>query len=161
MSYNNLIDSMLQEIDDSIENINVPEINVGIDKDDILSLEELSKTPNADLEHYLEVYGGYKSYLETQLAIVESKKGIIKSNFEELLAKELYQLSTQYTKRPTKEFLRGEALTKNKDLNDLRNELTKIESLYYRVAGLKDSYATAFFTVSRIITLREATRDQV
>ena len=153
---------MLQEVDDYLDmTINIPELRINSDNRDILSMDELSHTPNLELERYLEVYGSYKSYLETQLAIVEAKKGIIKSNFEESLAKELYRLSTGYDKRPTKEFLRGEALTKNQDLSDLRDELTKIEALCHRISGLKDSYATAFFTVSRIITLREATRDQV
>ena len=64
-------------------------------------------------------------------------------------------------KKPTKESIRGEALNGNKDLNNLRKELTESEALSTRIKGLRDAYVSQYAAVSRVIALRATVPDQV
>ena len=163
---NEFVSQIKNEINTYMDDINIPTLSIADNYEDILTPEDvpiskISSATNLDLERYLEVYGGFKSYVEVQLGMAESEMKLLEGAFEEGLAKEMYSLSQHYAKRPTKEFIRGEALQRSIKLETLRKEHLKAEAVYTRLLGLHKAYTTAFQTVSRLVALREASKDQI
>ena len=131
----------------------------GIDEH-FYSLANVSNATNAQLEEYLEIYGGIKSYLEHEISLLEAKQVIFKSVYEDSMTIIVYEL-TKDSKRPVKDYLRGEALRNNGKLMDLRDNLLETNAECIRVKGLLNSYSSAFTTISRIVTVRSTSKDQV
>ena len=162
-SSNTSPDSILTQVEDYVsKNVRVPELGVNESNfSDDIDLSYVSNCTNDQLEEYLSLYGSYKSWLETQLSRAEARRGLLRGMFEDTLSKEQYSLSLQYDKRQTKDFLRGEAMLNNKYLDDLHNDLLESDALCVRIGGMKDSYSSAFATVSRVVSLRISGREQV
>ena len=57
-------------------------------------------------------------------------------------------------KKPTREELRGEILTKYETLRDLKKDLIGQQALLKKMQGLLNTYTTAYNTVSRVVALR-------
>lgn len=156
-------DGVLRRVDEYIsKNVDVPNLSIDTSEfgDDIL-VSNVSNCTNEQLEEYLSLYGSYKSFLEAQLSRAEARRGLLRGMFEDTLSKEQYNLSLQYDKRQTKDFLRGEAMLNNKQLDELYGNLLEADALCVRIGGMKDSYSSAFATVSRVVSLRISGREQV
>lgn len=144
----------LERIDAEVKEINVPEFKMPTLKELDLDISNLGERTNEELEEMLAVYGGYMAYLEGQLSSVESKNGLLESTFEEAMSKMMYKLQSQKDKKIVKESLRGEALSVNSQLNQLRKDSIESEALYIRVLGLRNGYKAIYNTISRIVALR-------
>ena len=107
---------------------------------------------------FLVVYGGYKAYLEAQLADCDAKRSAIDAAFDEGLATAMYKLNTEREvlgkRKPTKDEVRGEALDTYPQLRELRREGIEQNALYKKLAGLFNAYKAAYDAVSRVVTLR-------
>lgn len=156
---------ILDNVEKYVKEVAVPNLKMEAGDRTDIDLDDLSSATNEQLEQYLAVFGGYKSYLESQLSVIESKKGVLEAGFEEGLNKMYYQMEQKYHdyvgRKPNKEALRGEALAENSQLKNIRQELIEAEAIYNRVRGLRDAYNSAFNTVSRIVALRASGKDQV
>ena len=151
---------ILNKVDAQVKDLQVPDIEIKL-RDKHVALSDLTNCPNAELETLLSYYGGYKSYVEGQLAYAESRRGVIESTFEEGLAKALFEVQQKYEKKPIKEALRGECLQTYPELKVARMELIEVEALCSRLRGMREAYKSAFDTVSRIVALRTASREQI
>ena len=148
-----------------LRDVSVPNLNIEIAERQDIQLGDLNKATNEQLEEYLSVFGGYRAYLESQLSVIEARKGVLEAGFEEGLNKAFYYLSQKYAdhagRKPTKEAMRGEAIAENPQLRKARQDLIEVGAIYTRVKGLRDAYLSAFTVVSRIVSLRSSSRDQV
>ena len=161
-------DKTIESVEQEVIEMQVPALEIDIDTIErpSLKLEDLNKCTNLELEEYLAMFGAYRAYLEAQLSLVEARRGILESSFEEGLNKMYYTLEQKYRsangRKPVKESLRGEALASNPNLGNLRKELIQTDALYIRTLGLRNAYKIMWDTVSRVIALRtSAGRDQV
>ena len=57
-------------------------------------------------------------------------------------------------KKPTREELRGEILSKFKSLKEQRQALIDLQAQLKKITGLLNTYTTAYNTVSRVVALR-------
>lgn len=144
----------LERIENEVKEINVPEIKMPTLKELDLDISDLGERTNEELEEMLAVYGGYMAYLESQLSYVESKKGLLESTFEESMSRMMFGLQSQKDKKAVKESLRGEALSVNSKLNQLRKDSIEAEALFVRVLGLRNSYKAIYGAISRVVALR-------
>lgn len=153
------IDIAMKKVEEYMKDINVPEVSQPKTSGKIGSLSDLNNSTDEQLEELLLLYGGYRAYLESNLAYLDSKRGLLESSFEEGLAKMMFTLQKDREKRVAKEMLRGEALVLNPQLKKARQQLIETEAIYARIRGLKEAYRAAFDTVSRVVTLRTANRN--
>lgn len=154
---------VLEKIDVQIDELGVPELVVNLEipaEKRKIEFSDINNHTNQQLEQYLTMYGGFKAYLETQLAYYEAKQGVLEATYEEALAKMLYTLSQKYEKKPTKEVLHGEAIASSPQLKKLRQDLIEVEAMCRRVQGLRDSYRAVYDTVSRVVALRISSRTE-
>ena len=104
------------------------------------------------------MYGGYKAYLETKIADIESKVGALQAAFNEGYSTALFRVVKQYEetdrKKPTKDELKGEVMDSYETLRELKKDLIEQEATLKKTEGLLNTYTTAYNTVSRIVTLR-------
>jgi len=153
------IKTAMKVVDDYMEDVNVPNFPQPKKQENVTSLEELINSTDEQLQHMLTVYGGYRAYLEAELAYIDSKRGMLESTFEEGLNRMIYVLQSQKDKKATKEFLRGEALATNPQLKKVRQDLIETEAIYARVKGLRDAYKASWETVSRVVAIRLSNRN--
>jgi len=141
-----------------IEELSVPLFGKDITKEYQLNFSNLMNEDNRKLEEYLTAYGGYKAYLETQLADISSKKNALEAAFDEGYATAIFRLAEEREeegkKKLTREEVRGAAMSKYDQLKELRREVIEQEVVHTRVAGLLSAYKAAYDAVSRIVTLR-------
>lgn len=161
-------ESVIQQADEFVRKLSVPFIIVNSDSD--MSLKEvdgtqLYKCTNDQLQEYLSLFGGYRAYLDAELAKVEARRKVLEMMFDEGLSKTLYELTMQYRqedgRKPTKEALRGESLSKNNVLKRTRQEMIQSEALVIRIVGLRDSIKCLYDTVSRLVTLRALDKEVI
>ena len=60
----------------------------------------------------------------------------------------------QEKKKPTREELRGEIISRFESLRELKRDLIEQQALLKKMSGLLNTYTTAYNTVSRIVALR-------
>ena len=111
-----------------------------------------------ELEDFLTMYGGYKAYMETKVSDVEATVGAYDAAFNEGYNTALYKVVKEYEseglKKPTREELRGEILTRFDSLREQKQELINQQAILKRMMGLLNTYTTAYNTVSRVVALR-------
>ena len=147
------IDNLKKQVNDYIiKHIDIPTIDELEDEYDIFGL---SKATNDQLKEYLEMYGGYKSYLESRMAQVESMLGMYRSQLDVAMNHKVSELSKEYKTRPTKELIQGRAMSESQEIQDFNRDVTLLNAIFVRVRGMKESYTTAYNTVSRVVALRE------
>ena len=141
-----------------LDELSIPIFGKDITQEYELNFSNLMNEDNRKLEDYLTAYGGYKAYLETQLADVSSKKNAIEAAFDEGYATAIFRLAEEREeegkKKLTREEVRGAAMSKFEQLRELRREVIEQEIVHTRVAGLLSAYKAAYDAVSRIVTLR-------
>ena len=141
-----------------IDDLSKPIFGKDITKEYELNFSNLMNEDNRKLEEYLTAYGGYKAYLETQLADVSSKKNALEAAFDEGFATAIFRLAEEREeegkKKLTREEVRGAAMSKYEQLRELRREVIEQEIVHTRISGLLSAYKAAYDAVSRIVTLR-------
>ena len=154
------INELKKQVEDYIEKyVDIPKVEE-LDEED-MSLFGLSSATNEQLKEYLEFYGAYKSYLESKLAIIESNMGMLRSMLDNKMDRKMDLLSREAAKRVTKDFARGRAMNEDEEIQNLSNEVNLLSAIFTRVRGMKDSYTTAYNTVSRMVTLKENSKEQI
>ena len=147
-----------------IDDLTVPPLTKEITKDYQLNFTNLMNEDNRKLEEYLTAYGGYKAYLETQLADISSKKNALEAAFDEGYATAIFRLAEEREeegkKKLTREEVRGAAMA-TYELKELRREVIEQEIVYTRAGGLLSAYKAAYDAVSRIVTLRTYGTDNI
>ena len=104
------------------------------------------------------MYGGYKAYMETVVSDYEAIVGAYDAAFNEGYNTALYKVVKEYEaeglKKPTREELRGEIITRFNSLKEQKRELINQKAILERMQGLLNTYTTAYQTVSRVVALR-------
>ena len=70
-------DDLIERVENYVDRLDVPEFSIEKLIREIIPLENLQDLTNKELEEQLSFFGGYKSYLEAQLGIVEAKSGAL------------------------------------------------------------------------------------
>ena len=147
--------AVLRRVDSYFEQLELPQLEADLEAPKIIAISDLEDCTNKDLENYLLLFGGFRSYLDTKLASVESRKTILEASFEEGLNRMLYILEEKYgdegRRRPNKESLRGEAIASNSSLKRTRQELIEEEGMYVRLSGIRNAYKSMYDAVSRVV----------
>jgi len=148
----------LKQADAVIDDLGIPTFNFSLESAPKLDFANLMNADNKEIESFLVLYGGYKAYLESQLADCDAKRSALDAAFDEGLATAMYKLNTEREisgkRKPTKDEVRGEALDKYPQLRELRRESIEQNSLYKKLAGLFNTYKAAYDAVSRVVALR-------
>jgi len=104
------------------------------------------------------MYGGYKAYLETELADQDALMWALEASFVEDYSIAHYKVAKVYEelsiRKPTKEELRGEVLTKFPAILAAKQEIIDAQVKLKKISGLLNSHTTAYNTVSRVVALR-------
>ena len=147
----------LAQIDVLIDELGVPKFNFDLESVPILEFSDLMNSDNSEIEKFLVLYGGYKAYLESQLADCDAKRSALEAAFDEGLATAMYKLNSERettSRKPTKDEVRGEALAKYSQLRELRREVIEQDSFHKKHSGLLNTYKAAYDAVSRVVALR-------
>ena len=84
---------VLSKADNYVADLLVPRFKVDLDVEPSLEFANLMDADRKALEEFLSVYGGYKAYLEAQVADEEAKKTTLESYFDEGFAKAGYRVN--------------------------------------------------------------------
>ena len=147
----------LSQVDEFVNELGIPKFNFDLESAPILEFSNLMNADNQQIEKFLVLYGGYKAYLESQLADCDAKRSALEAAFDEGLSTAMYKLNverTGATRKPTKDEVRGEALDKYSQLRELRREVIEQDSLHKKLSGLLNTYKAAYDAVSRVVALR-------
>lgn len=141
-----------------IDALGLPNLTVDLAERPDLEFSKLTNYDNKQLEDFLTLYGGYKGYLETKISDIEATVGALDAAFTEGFNTALFKVAQEYEeegkKKPTREELRGEILSKFESLRELKRDLIEQQALLKKTSGLLNTYTTAYNTVSRIVALR-------
>jgi hypothetical protein len=152
----------IARVDAYISTLGIPEITISVDVDSI-DLPDLSNAANDDLASMMSNFGGWRSYLEAKVSEAEAKKSVFESGIEEALAKAMAVIARRYQaegeKKPVKELLRVEAFDSNDSLKQAKIDLIEIEAVWIRLVGLRNQFKVYQETISRVIALRTAFRE--
>jgi|TARA_R110000824_G_scaffold247932_2_gene437011 hypothetical protein len=155
----------LTKADEYIKNLPVQPISIGWTKEYDVDFSNLMNSSNRELETFITMFGGYRAYLETELAGITAKKGALEAAFDEGFATASYTVSRDREeggqKKLTKEELRGAILLTYDGLRELRRDVIELEVAYTRVGGLLNTYKAAYDAVSRVVTLRTMSKDGI
>ena len=149
---------VLAKADDYLADLLVPRFKVDLDAEPSLEFANLMDADRKALEEFLSVYGGYKAYLESQVADEEAKKTALESYIDEGYAKASFRVNNDREedgkKKLTREEVRGAVLDGFEELWELRQAVIEQEAIYIKVKGLLTAYSSAFNAVSRVVALR-------
>ena len=149
---------VLGKAEEYLADLVVPRFTMNLDADPSLDFANLMDADRRALEEFLSVYGGYKAYLECQVADVEAKKTALESYFDEGYAKASYRVNSgredEGKKKLTREEVRGAVLEEFPELWELKQSVIEQEVLHTKVKGLLTAYTSAFNAVSRVVALR-------
>ena len=140
-----------------IDELMVPPFKTDLSEQPNLEFSNLMNADAKTLEEVLKLYGGYKAYLESQLADCDAKRSALEAAFDEGLATAMYKLNSERettSRKPTKDEVRGEALAKYSQLRELRREVIEQDSFHKKLSGLLNTYKAAYDAVSRVVALR-------
>ena len=134
------------------------QLQCGFNRRGDLEFSKLTNYDNKELEDFLTMYGGYKGYLETKVSDIEATVGALDAAFNEGYNTALFKVAHEYDeqgkKKPTREELRGEIISKFDSLRELKQDLIGQTALLKKMSGLLNTYTTAYNTVSRVVALR-------
>ena len=78
-----------------VDDLMIPQLEKDIIKEYSLEFSNLMNEDNRKLEEYLTAYGGYKAYLETQVAETSSKKNALEAAVDEGYATAIVKLAEE------------------------------------------------------------------
>ena len=85
----------LANAENELRTLNVPEFKTDLSDRDDLEFANLMNQDNRKLEEFLIAYGGYKAYLEAQVADCEAKRKALEAAFEEGYATAIYRIAEE------------------------------------------------------------------
>ena len=148
----------LGKVNRQVDELMVPPFHADLSEHPTLEFSNLMNADPRKLEEFLVLYGGYKAYLESQLADIDSAKSAVKAAFDEGFATAVYKISedreAEGKKKFTRDEIRGAATSLYPTLRELSREIIEQEALHAKINGLLNAYSSAYHTVSRIISLR-------
>ena len=148
----------ISKADEFLDDLMVPAIGKEVTKEYGLDFSNLMNAESRQLEEFLTMFGGYKAYLESQLAHIDANKSAIEAAFDEGYATAVYKIAStresEGQKKLTREEIRGAVLDTYSSLKELRREVIEQDTVYKKVAGLLNAYKAAYDAVSRIVALR-------
>ena len=155
----NASDRALATAQEFLDDLNIQSISDSVTQEyPGLDFTTLHESTNDELEAYITMYGGYRSYLEVELADSVAIKTAFESHFNELYNIYIYQVAEQREtdgkKKLTREEIRGAAMTNNDQLRELRTKIMGQEAIVTRVGGLLAAYKACYDAVSRVVTVR-------
>ena len=152
------VNKALRNAEKEMDALNIPSFNMDLTPREDLDFSNLMNVENSQLEIFLTMYGGYKDYIETELADQEAIVGALEASFVEDYSIAHFKVGREYTelsmRKPTKEELRGEILTKFPDILAAKQKIIDEKVKLEKVSGLLNTYTTAYNTVSRVVALR-------
>ncbi len=141
-----------------VDSLMVPGLSVNLEDREHLEFSDLMNASNRDLSEFLVAYGGYKAFLESQIADAQAKKNALTAAFDEGYATAVFRIAdereTAGQKKLTRDEIRGAVMDKYEQLKELKREIIEQEAIETRINGLLNTYTTAYNTVSRVVTLR-------
>ncbi len=141
-----------------VESLMIPELNVNLDEREHLEFSDLMNSSNKELSEFLVVYGGYKAYLESQVADAQAKKNALNAAFDEGFATAVFRIADEREKeglkKLTRDEVRGAVMDTYDSLKELKRDIIEQEAIETRIIGILNTYTTAYNTVSRVVTLR-------
>ena len=141
-----------------VDSLMVPGLSVNLEDREHLEFSDLMNASNRDLSEFLVAYGGYKAFLESQIADAQAKKNALTAAFDEGFATAVFRIAdereTAGQKKLTRDEIRGAVMDKYEQLKELKREIIEKEAIETRINGLLNTYTTAYNTVSRVVTLR-------
>ena len=150
----------LGKVNRQVDELMVPPFHADLSEHPTLEFSNLMNADPRKLEEFLILYGGFKAYLESQLADIDSAKSAVKAAFDEGFATAVYKISedreAEGKKKFTRDEIRGAATSLYPTLRELSREIIEQEALHAKVNGLLNAYSSAYHTVSRIISLRRS-----
>ena len=153
----------LDKANDFVRDLSIPAIGKEVTKEYSVDFTNLMNATNQQLEEFLTMFGGYKAYLENQLADVTAIKTALEAAFNERYSTAIYKLADEREeagkKKLTREEVRGAAFEKYPNLTDLRKEIIGQEAIHIKVSGLLNAYKSAYDAVSRVVPFRNMGRD--
>ena len=151
-------ENSVKKAQNEIDMLGIPNFKVDLSEREDLNFSDLMNVDNSRLEDFLTMYGGYKGYLETKVADIEATVGALDAAFNEGYNTALFKVAQEYDhqgkKKPTREELRGEIISRFESLRELRRDLIEQQALLKKMSGLLNTYTTAYNTVSRVVALR-------
>ena len=141
-----------------VDSLMVLGLSVNLEDREHLEFSDLMNASNRDLSEFLVAYGGYKAFLESQIADAQAKKNALTAAFDEGFATAVFRIAdereTAGQKKLTRDEIRGAVMDKYEQLKELKREIIEQEAIETRINGLLNTYTTAYNTVSRVVTLR-------
>ena len=148
----------LENAKQEVDALNIPSFSMDLPEEDHLEFSTLMDVENSKLETFLTMHGGYKAYLETELADQDALMWALEASFVEEYSIAHYKVAKVYEelsiRKPTKEELRGEVLTKIPAILVAKQEIIDAQVKLKKISGLLNSNTTAYNTVSRVVALR-------
>lgn len=148
-------------LDSIIDGLSVPSLSMSFTEGQEFQLDRLFGADNSSLENYLVFFGGYRSYLETQVSYYESLLALKKAEADEEMTKASHGVVAKADRRRTKEDVRGEVMTTDSVVVQKLREKAMLEATLARVIGLRNAYKAAYETVSRVVALRIQSKEEV
>ena len=131
-----------------ITELSIPAIGKEVTKDYSVDFTNLMNATNSQLEEFLTMFGGYKAYLENQLADVTATKTALEAAFNERYSTAIYKLADEREeegkKKLTREEVRGAAFERYPNLTELRKEIIGQEAIHIKVELLMLAFYAAF-----------------
>ena len=141
----------------AIESLGFPVIKE-IQPPENFSWPNIHNSSDTELAEYLAVYVGNAGYMETEVSEVEAIITALEAAYNEGYSKAVYQVVTEYDeagkKKPTKDELQGEILSKFSELREQKREIAGKQVELKRKASLLRAYSKLYDTVSRMVSLR-------
>jgi|TARA_A100001391_G_C4982494_1_gene255719 hypothetical protein len=148
-----------------IEELGIPIFDPQLLQDENLNFGDIASYDDEKIASLLVIYGGYKASLETKVADIEASHGALEAAFNEGYSTALFMIVKGYEeedkKKPTRDELRGEIMSKYDTLRDLKREIIEQEIELKRLQGLLNTYTSAYNAVSRVVTLRTKGADKL
>ena len=144
----------LANAENELRTLNVPPFKTDLSDRNDLEFANLMNQDNRKLEEFLIAYGGYKAYLEAQVADCEAKRNAFEEGYATAIFRIAEEREEEGRKKLTREEVRGAALSKYASLKELRQEVIEQAALHQKMGGLLNAYKSAYDAVSRIVTLR-------
>lgn len=91
-----------------ITELSIPAIGKEVTKDYSVDFTNLMNATNSQLEEFLTMFGGYKAYLENQLADVTATKTALEAAFNERYSTAIYKLADEREEEGKKKLTREE-----------------------------------------------------
>lgn len=124
----------------------------GIPVPDHKLLFGLADADDSRLRTLLQTFGGYVSYLEGQLGIMEGRRHALKQGYEGAI---LVASASSDGAKKTEKAKEAEAIAKSETLRQMKRMQIEQETILATAKGMLDGYKAAYDTTSRVVSTRQ------